>query len=148
MIRPFLPASVSPDGYPSRYRARRSVVLAGRGWDIVLAASASGTELAALRCAIGADDVIIGAAGADDVDDGKPAPAPVEQARQLVGVPCERAVFGGDAVRDMKAAERDDLVGSFVSTGCRRKHEKWGRPERLRAAPLLIWRCAQARRFW
>jgi phosphoglycolate phosphatase-like HAD superfamily hydrolase len=61
--------------------------LAGRDWEIVLATSASGPELSALRGAIDADDVILGAASADDVDDGKPAPDPVRQARELTGVP-------------------------------------------------------------
>lgn len=81
--------------------------LAGRGWKIVLAASASGAELSAPRGAIDADDVILGAASADDVDDGRPAPDPARQAGELAGVPSERAVFVGDTVWDMKAAVRD-----------------------------------------
>ncbi|MEV0471701.1 HAD family hydrolase [Streptomyces prunicolor] len=91
--------------------------LAGRGWTIVLATSASGPELAALRRAIGADDVILGAASADDVADGKPAPDPVQQARELAGVPSERAVFVGDTVWDMKAAVRDGVVPVAVLSG-------------------------------
>ncbi|MGY1497001.1 HAD family hydrolase [Streptomyces sp. QTS52] len=81
--------------------------LAGRGWKIVLATSASGAELSALRRAIGADDVILGAASADDVAEGIPVPDPVRQARELAGVPSERAVFVGDAVWDMEAALRE-----------------------------------------
>lgn len=84
---------------------------ARRGWKIVLATSASGAELSALRGAIDADDRILGAASADDVDDGKPAPDPARQARELAGVPSERAVFVGDTVWDMKAAVRDGVVG-------------------------------------
>ncbi|MFF5302375.1 HAD family hydrolase [Streptomyces sp. NPDC013161] len=91
--------------------------LAGRGWTIVLATSASGAELAALRRAIDADDVILGAASADDVADGKPAPDPVQQARKLAGVPSERAVFVGDTVWDMKAAVRDGAVPVAVLSG-------------------------------
>lgn len=91
--------------------------LAGRGWTIVLATSASGAELAALRHAIDADDVILGAASADDVADGKPAPDPVQQARKLAGVPSERAVFVGDTVWDMKAAVRDGVVPVAVLSG-------------------------------
>ncbi|MFD8212471.1 HAD family hydrolase [Streptomyces sp. NPDC059697] len=91
--------------------------LAGRGWKIVLATSASGAELSALRGAIDADDVILGAASADDVDDGKPAPDPVRQARELAGVPSERAVFVGDTVWDMKAAVGDGVVPVAVLSG-------------------------------
>ncbi|MFJ9251092.1 HAD family hydrolase [Streptomyces sp. NPDC101776] len=91
--------------------------LAGRGWGIVLATSASGAELAALRGAIDADDVILGAASADDVADGKPAPDPVRQARELAGVPSERAVFVGDTVWDMKAAVGDGVVPVAVLSG-------------------------------
>ncbi|MEY2241997.1 HAD family hydrolase [Streptomyces sp. BF23-18] len=91
--------------------------LAGRGWEIVLATSASGAELSALRRAIDADDIILGAASADDVDEGKPAPDPVEQARELAGVPSERAVFVGDTVWDMKAAARDGVTALAVLSG-------------------------------
>ncbi|MBK3574520.1 HAD family hydrolase [Streptomyces sp. MBT65] len=91
--------------------------LAGRGWTIVLATSASGAELAALRRAIDADDVILGAASADDVADGKPAPDPVRQARELAGVPSDQAVFVGDTVWDMKAAVRDGVVPVAVLSG-------------------------------
>ncbi|MGW0966548.1 HAD family hydrolase [Streptomyces sp. NPDC002516] len=91
--------------------------LAGRGWEIVLATSASDAELAALRRSIGADDVIGGASSADDVSEGKPAPDPVQQARQLAGVPSERAVFVGDTVWDMKAAARDGVTPVGVLSG-------------------------------
>jgi phosphoglycolate phosphatase-like HAD superfamily hydrolase len=91
--------------------------LAGRGWTIVLATSASGPELSALRRAIDADDVILGAASADDVADGKPAPDPVRQARELADVPSERAVFVGDTVWDMEAAVRDGVVPLAVLSG-------------------------------
>ncbi|MFJ8141073.1 HAD family hydrolase [Streptomyces sp. NPDC096013] len=91
--------------------------LAGRGWTIVLATSASGAELAALRRAIDADEVILGAASADDVADGKPAPDPVQQARELAGVESERAVFVGDTVWDMKAAARDGVTPVALLSG-------------------------------
>ncbi|WP_328826558.1 HAD family hydrolase [Streptomyces sp. NBC_00252] len=91
--------------------------LAGQDWTIVLATSASGAELAALRRAIDADDVILGAASADDVSDGKPAPDPVQQARELAGVPSERAVFVGDTVWDMKAAVRDGVTPVALLSG-------------------------------
>ncbi|MFE7378939.1 HAD family hydrolase [Streptomyces zhihengii] len=77
--------------------------LAGDGWKVVLATSAGGHELSALRRAIDADDAIAGTASADDVSEGKPAAEPVERALELVGVAAEHAVFVGDTVWDMRA---------------------------------------------
>ncbi|MFG2633871.1 HAD family hydrolase [Streptomyces sp. NPDC048362] len=76
------------------------------GWTIVLATSAGGAELGALRRAIDADDAIADTASADDVARGKPAPDPVEHALQLAGVPASRAVFVGDTVWDMRAGNK------------------------------------------
>lgn len=76
------------------------------GWTVVLATSAGGAELSALRRAIDADEAIAATASADDVDEGKPAPEPVEHALELAGVPAERAVFVGDTVWDMLAGSR------------------------------------------
>jgi len=76
------------------------------GWRVVLATSASGPELSALRRALSADDAITATASADDVEEGKPAPEPVEHALELAGVPVERAVFVGDTVWDMRAGSR------------------------------------------
>ncbi|MGW2823739.1 HAD family hydrolase [Streptomyces sp. NPDC001443] len=80
--------------------------LADDGWTVVLATSASGEELSALRRAIDADDAITATASADDVSEGKPAPEPVERALELAGVPAEHAVFVGDTVWDMQAGSR------------------------------------------
>ncbi|ULR55150.1 HAD family hydrolase [Streptomyces deccanensis] len=80
--------------------------LDGQGWSVVLATSAGGAELAALRRAIGADDAIMATASADDVARGKPAPDPVEQALELAGAEAERSVFVGDTVWDMRAGAR------------------------------------------
>ncbi|MBT2366086.1 HAD family hydrolase [Streptomyces sp. ISL-10] len=84
--------------------------LSRSGWTVVLATSASGTELAALRRAVDADDAISAMASADDVAEGKPAPEPVQQALELAGVPAERAVFVGDTVWDMRAARRAGVL--------------------------------------
>jgi HAD superfamily hydrolase (TIGR01509 family) len=80
--------------------------LDGQGWNVVLATSAGGAELTALRRAIGADDAIMATTSADDVAAGKPAPDPVEQALELAGAPAERSVFVGDTVWDMRAGAR------------------------------------------
>ncbi|MBV1935867.1 HAD family hydrolase [Streptomyces sp. BV286] len=87
------------------------------GWAVVLATSAGGAELGALRRAIGADDVIRATASADDVDDGKPAPDPVEHALELVGASAERSVFVGDTVWDMRAGTRAGVLCVGVLCG-------------------------------
>ncbi|GAA3113923.1 HAD family hydrolase [Streptomyces rectiviolaceus] len=80
--------------------------LAGRGWRNILATSAGGRELEALRRAIDADEVIGGTASADDVAEGKPAPDPVCRALELAGADAGDAVFIGDTVWDMRAGVR------------------------------------------
>ncbi|PSM40441.1 HAD family hydrolase [Streptomyces dioscori] len=77
--------------------------LDSEGWTVVLATSAGGSELAALRRAIDADDVIRATASSDDVDSGKPAPDPVEHALELAGASAEHSFFVGDTVWDMRA---------------------------------------------
>lgn len=91
--------------------------LDGRGWRVVLATSAGGAELGALRKAIDADDVIAGVASADDVDSGKPAPDPVHQALELAGADAASSVFVGDTVWDMKAAAKAGVRPVAVLAG-------------------------------
>ncbi|MFJ8888777.1 HAD family hydrolase [Streptomyces sp. NPDC102402] len=91
--------------------------LAGRGWRVVLATSASGSELSALRRAIDADDAISETASSDDVAEGKPSPEPVRLACELVGVPAEHAVFVGDSVWDMEAAKRAGVRSVALTSG-------------------------------
>lgn len=91
--------------------------LAARGWQVVLATSASGAELDALRRAVNADDAIRATASSDDVDRGKPSPEPVELACRLAGVSAERAVFVGDTVWDMEAADRAGVTAVALLSG-------------------------------
>ncbi|MEH0637913.1 HAD family hydrolase [Streptomyces bottropensis] len=91
--------------------------LDGAGWSVVLATSAGGTELAALRRAIGADDAITATTNADDVAEGKPAPDPVERALELAGARAERSVFVGDTVWDMRAGARAGVRCVAVLSG-------------------------------
>ncbi|MFF1265544.1 HAD family hydrolase [Streptomyces anulatus] len=91
--------------------------LAGRDWRVVLATSASGAELAALRRAVDADDAIRATASSDDVERGKPSPEPVELACQLAGVGAGRAVFVGDTVWDMEAAARAGVGAVALLSG-------------------------------
>ncbi|MET8941995.1 HAD family hydrolase [Streptomyces rubiginosohelvolus] len=91
--------------------------LEGRGWRVVLATSASGPELAALRQAVGADDAICATASSDDVDHGKPSPEPVELACHLAGVTPEQAVFVGDTIWDMEATTRAGVTAVALLSG-------------------------------
>ncbi|GGP72850.1 MULTISPECIES: HAD family hydrolase [Streptomyces] len=91
--------------------------LAGRGWRVVLATSASGAELAALRRAVDADEAVRDTASSDDVDRGKPAAEPVELACRLAGVTPGQAVFVGDTVWDMEAATRAGVRAVAVLSG-------------------------------
>lgn len=91
--------------------------LAERGWRIVLATSASGSELSALRRAIDADEAIWNTASSDDVEEGKPSPEPVRLACELAGVPAENAVFVGDSVWDMEAATRAGVRAVALLSG-------------------------------
>lgn len=91
--------------------------LAGRGWRIVLATSASGGELEALRRAVDADEAIRNTASSDDVDEGKPSPEPVRLALELADVSAEHAVFVGDSVWDMKAATRAGVRSVALLSG-------------------------------
>jgi HAD superfamily hydrolase (TIGR01549 family) len=91
--------------------------LAGRGWTVVLATSASDHELGALRRALDADDVIADIAGADDVEEGKPAPEPVRQAIKIAGGTADETVYVGDSVWDMKAATRASVAAVGLLSG-------------------------------
>lgn len=91
--------------------------LAGRGWTIVLATSASGPELEALRGALDADDVISGTASSDDVDQGKPAPDPIRHAMEIAGATPEDTVYIGDSVWDMEAANRASVAAVGLLSG-------------------------------
>jgi len=91
--------------------------LAGRGWTIVLATSASGPELKALRGALDADDVISGTASSDDVDEGKPAPDPIRHAMDIAGATSEETVYIGDSVWDMEAATRASVPAVGLLSG-------------------------------
>ncbi|MFD9502512.1 HAD family hydrolase [Streptomyces sp. NPDC060035] len=101
-----------PEGAADLLRA-----LSARGWTVVLATSASGSELTALRRALDADDAITDTASADDVDEGKPAPAPIRHAMELAGASSDETVYVGDSVWDMKAATGASVVAVGLLSG-------------------------------
>ncbi|QEV21720.1 HAD family hydrolase [Streptomyces alboniger] len=106
------------DRLPALNGARELLhALHGHGWRVVLATSAGGAELGALRRAIDADDVIAGIASADDVDSGKPAPDPVHHALDIAECAPDEALFVGDTVWDMRAAARAGVRSIALLSG-------------------------------
>lgn len=86
---------------------------ASRGLQVVLASSASARELAALRSALDADDVIAAATSSADADASKPAPDILAAALDQSGLSSDRVMFVGDSVWDVASAARlgIDCVG-------------------------------------
>ncbi|SCL24420.1 Haloacid dehalogenase superfamily, subfamily IA, variant 2 with 3rd motif like haloacid dehalogenase/haloacid dehalogenase superfamily, subfamily IA, variant 3 with third motif having DD or ED/haloacid dehalogenase superfamily, subfamily IA, variant 1 with third motif having Dx(3-4)D or Dx(3-4)E [Micromonospora rhizosphaerae] len=82
---------------------------AGRGLRVVLATSASEHEVAALRSALDADDVIDTVTSSADAKESKPAPDIVVAALDQSGLPPDRVVFVGDSVWDVVAAGKLDI---------------------------------------
>ena len=83
--------------------------VADRGPKVVLATSSEEDDVAALREAIGADDVIAAVTSAGDVDEAKPAPDVFETALGKVGAVADDAIVVGDTVWDVEAATKAGL---------------------------------------
>lgn len=90
---------------------------AGRGWTVVLASSARGDELEAMRRALDADDAVTAATSSDDVAASKPAPDLVRSALEHAGTTPDRAVFVGDTVWDVAACSRAGVPCLGVLSG-------------------------------
>ena len=87
------------------------------GLRVVLASSAGPGELAVMRKAIGADDVIDEATSARDANRSKPAPDLVQVALRKTGLRPADAVFVGDAVWDVRACQRAGVSCIGVLSG-------------------------------
>jgi HAD superfamily hydrolase (TIGR01509 family) len=77
-----------------------------QGLTVVLASSAGEPEFKALRAALDAEDAIDEATFSGDVERSKPAPDLVQVALDKAGVPAGQAVFVGDTVWDVQAAQK------------------------------------------
>ncbi|MFE9693365.1 HAD family hydrolase [Micromonospora sp. NPDC005806] len=82
---------------------------AARGLRVVLATSAAVHEVAALRAALAADDVIDTVTSSADAQESKPAPDILVAALDQSGLTAERVVFVGDSVWDVAAAGKLDI---------------------------------------
>lgn len=83
--------------------------VAARGAAVVLATSSEEEDVAALREAIAADDVVTAITSAGDVEEAKPAPDVFTAARQKAGVAACDAIVVGDSVWDIEAAAKAGL---------------------------------------
>jgi HAD superfamily hydrolase (TIGR01509 family) len=90
---------------------------AGRGWQVVLASSASGAEAEVMTRALDVGEAITAVTTSDDVASSKPAPDLVQQALEKAGVGPERAVFVGDAIWDARAAGKAGVRCLGLLTG-------------------------------
>jgi HAD superfamily hydrolase (TIGR01509 family) len=90
---------------------------AKRGLTVVLVSSAPMAELTALRRALDADDAITAATVVDEADAGRPAPDLVTRALRLARTDPGDAVFLGDTVWDVRAANRAGVACVAVTCG-------------------------------
>ncbi len=96
--------------------------VAERGWQSVLATSAGEEELGVLRRALDCDDLISAVTSAADTERAKPHPDIVGTALKRAGVSAGEAVFVGDAVWDVHAAQRAGVpVVTVLSGGTSRR---------------------------
>jgi HAD superfamily hydrolase (TIGR01509 family) len=100
---------------------------------VVLASSAKDEELAALRSALDADEMIDAATSSSDAGTGKPAPDIVISALNKSGLEAGEVVFVGDAIWDGYAAQRAGVA--FVALTCGGTPE----PELRLAGALEVW---------
>jgi len=91
--------------------------LAAAGIRVVLATSAPEDELHVLTGVLDSDDALHATTSSDDVDTAKPEPDIVNVALERAGVKASEALFVGDAVWDMVAAERAGVQSIGVRTG-------------------------------
>lgn len=90
---------------------------AARGLRIGLASSADPQEVAALRRALGADDVIDAATSAGDAEASKPEPDIIEAALRELDLTPSQVVFVGDSVWDVAACTRLDIACIGLTSG-------------------------------
>lgn len=91
--------------------------LRSRGIAVVLATSAPEDELRTLLRVLELGDDEIPSTNADDVDEAKPHPGIVEIALDRAGVDSSEALFVGDSVWDMVAAQRAGVAVIGVRSG-------------------------------
>jgi HAD superfamily hydrolase (TIGR01509 family) len=87
------------------------------GVQVVLATSAPDDELAILRDVLDCDNLVSAMTSSEDVDTAKPRPDIINVALERAGVEAAHAVFVGDAVWDVEACKRADVVTIALLSG-------------------------------
>jgi HAD superfamily hydrolase (TIGR01509 family) len=87
------------------------------GVQVVLATSAPDDELAILREVLDCDHLVSAMTSSEDVDTAKPRPDIINVALDRAGVEPAHAVFVGDAVWDVEACKRADVVTIALLSG-------------------------------
>ncbi len=87
------------------------------GVQVVLATSAPDDELAILREVLDCDHLVSAMTSSEDVDTAKPCPDIINIALDRAGVEPAHAVFVGDAVWDVEACKRADVVTIALLSG-------------------------------
>jgi len=87
------------------------------GVQVVLATSAPDDELAILRDVLDCDSLVSAVTSSEDVDTAKPRPDIINVALERAGVEAAHAVFVGDAVWDVEACKRADVVTIALLSG-------------------------------
>ncbi|HEY1839946.1 MAG TPA: HAD family hydrolase [Mycobacterium sp.] len=91
--------------------------VAERGWRTVLATSAGEEELAVLRSALDADDLVSAVTSSADAEHAKPHPDIVTTALGRIEADPAEAIFLGDAIWDVLAARRAGVPAAAVLSG-------------------------------
>lgn len=87
------------------------------GFAVVLASSAGGGDLEALRRVLDCDDALSAVTSSEDAEHSKPDTDILEVALARVGGTPEQAIFVGDAVWDMQASTRMGLTSIGLECG-------------------------------
>jgi HAD superfamily hydrolase (TIGR01509 family) len=99
-------------GAPDLLRASADAGLA-----VVLASSASESEMKKLRATLDCDDVVTAATSSADADTSKPAPDILQAALDQSGLKPGDVVFVGDSVWDVEAAEKLEIPCIGLTSG-------------------------------
>jgi HAD superfamily hydrolase (TIGR01509 family) len=114
--------------------------IAELGWRAVLATSAGEDELAVLRAALDAEDVVCAVTSSADAEQGKPHPDIVTSALQRIQAHPEQAIFLGDTVWDVQAGRRAGVpTAAVLSGGIAREALEHAGAAAVYAGPLEVW---------
>jgi HAD superfamily hydrolase (TIGR01509 family) len=120
--------------------------IAELGWRAVLATSAGEQELAVLRSALDAEELICAVTSAADAEQAKPAPDIIASALESIDADPAEAIFLGDTVWDVQAGRRAGVpTAAVLSGGISREVLEGAGAAAVYAGPLEV--CAHLEEF-